>query len=113
MGNEDIKPPMDGDNLVPIPRVFEKPLNPILETSNTTITVPLFDFDSEFSLNSDNPILDIQNKESDEFKTETIMEKSMKMECLIPELELFIHSHIFGDIPVVPSVPHGRINSGI
>ncbi|GJW83177.1 hypothetical protein Tco_0156322 [Tanacetum coccineum] len=75
MGNEDIKPPMDGDNLVPIPRVFEKPLNPILETSNTTITVPLFDFDSEFSLNSDNPILDIQNKESDEFKTETIMEK--------------------------------------
>ncbi|GJW02496.1 hypothetical protein Tco_1561352 [Tanacetum coccineum] len=79
MGDEDIKlnPPMDVDNLVPIPRVFEKPLNfldPILETSKTTIIDPLFDFDSEFILNSDNPILDIQNKESGESETETIMD---------------------------------------
>ncbi|GJW26334.1 reverse transcriptase domain-containing protein [Tanacetum coccineum] len=80
MGDEDIKlnPPMDVDNLVPIPRVSEKPLDsldPILETSKTTITDPLFDFDSEFTLNSDNPILDIQNKESDESETETIMDE--------------------------------------
>ncbi|GKE46302.1 hypothetical protein Tco_1477560, partial [Tanacetum coccineum] len=80
MGDEDIKliPPMDVDNLVSIPRVSEKPLDSldsILETSKTTITDPLFDFDSEFTLNTDNPILDIQNKESDESETETIMDE--------------------------------------
>ncbi|GKC22393.1 hypothetical protein Tco_1024543 [Tanacetum coccineum] len=77
---EDIKlnPPLDVDNLVPIPRVSEKPLDSldlILETSKTTITDPLFDFDSEFTLNLDNPILNIQNKESDESGTETIMDE--------------------------------------
>ncbi|GJV86219.1 hypothetical protein Tco_1530157 [Tanacetum coccineum] len=69
---------MDVDNFVPIPRVSEKPLDsldPILETSKTTITDPLFYFDSEFTLNSDNPILDIQNKESDESEMETIMDE--------------------------------------
>ncbi|GJS71365.1 ribonuclease H-like domain-containing protein [Tanacetum coccineum] len=69
---------MDVDNLVPIPRVSEKPLDSldsILETSKTTITDPLFDFDSEFTLNLDNPILNIQNKESDESGTETIMDE--------------------------------------
>ncbi|GKE90702.1 hypothetical protein Tco_1571797, partial [Tanacetum coccineum] len=84
MGDEDIKlnPPMDVDNLdvdnlVPIPRVSEKPLDsldPILETSKTTIIDPLFDFNSEFTLNLDNPIFDIQNKESDESETDTIMD---------------------------------------
>ncbi|GJY66556.1 hypothetical protein Tco_0468794 [Tanacetum coccineum] len=54
MGDEDIKlnPPMDVDNLVPIPKVSEKPLDsldPILETSKTTSTDPLFDFDSRFT----------------------------------------------------------------
>ncbi|GJX20461.1 hypothetical protein Tco_0223138 [Tanacetum coccineum] len=68
----------DIDDLVPIPRVSEKSLDSldlILETFKTTITDPLFDFDSEFTLNSDNPILDIQNKESDESETETIMDE--------------------------------------
>ncbi|GJS50478.1 hypothetical protein Tco_0040785 [Tanacetum coccineum] len=74
MGDEDIKlnPPMGIDNLVPIPRVSEKPLDsldPVLETSKMTITDPLFDFDSEFTLNSDNPIFGIHNVESDESKT--------------------------------------------
>ncbi|GKB56633.1 hypothetical protein Tco_0912819 [Tanacetum coccineum] len=80
IGDENIKlnPPMDVDNLVPILRVSEKPLDlldPTLETSKTTITDPLFDFDSEFTLNLDNPILDIQNKEGDESKMETIMDE--------------------------------------
>ncbi|GKF22133.1 hypothetical protein Tco_0074455 [Tanacetum coccineum] len=61
IGDDDIKlnPPMDVDNLVSIPRVSEKPLNsldPILETSKTTIT-------------------DIQNKESGESEIETIMDE--------------------------------------
>ncbi|GJY60220.1 hypothetical protein Tco_0460877 [Tanacetum coccineum] len=80
MGDEDIKlnPPMDVDNLVPILRVSEKPLDSldlILETSKTTITNPLFDFNSEFTLNLDNPIFDIQNKESDESETDTIIDE--------------------------------------
>ncbi|GKE58435.1 hypothetical protein Tco_1497620, partial [Tanacetum coccineum] len=65
-------------DLVPIPRVFKKPLNSldlILETFDMTIINPLFDFDFEFILNSDNPMFDIQNEESDEFETETIMEE--------------------------------------
>ncbi|GKD91581.1 hypothetical protein Tco_1367088 [Tanacetum coccineum] len=74
MRDEDIKlnPSMDVDSLVPIPRVSEKPLDsldPILETSKITITDPLFDFNSEFTFNSNNPILDIQNNESNETKT--------------------------------------------
>ncbi|GJT60301.1 reverse transcriptase domain-containing protein [Tanacetum coccineum] len=85
MGDEDIKlnPPIDIDNLIPIPRVSEKPLDsldPILETFKMTITNPFFDLDSEFTLNLDNPILDIQNKESDESETETIMDEVIHIE---------------------------------
>ncbi|GJV30892.1 hypothetical protein Tco_1391292 [Tanacetum coccineum] len=52
----------DIDDLVPIPRVSEKPLDSldcISKTFDMTITDPLFDFDSEFTLNSDNPIFGI------------------------------------------------------
>ncbi|GJS91483.1 hypothetical protein Tco_0774119 [Tanacetum coccineum] len=80
MGDEDIKlnPPMYVDNLVPIPKVSEKPLDsldPILETFKMTITDPLFDFIYEFTLNSDNPMLDIQYMESDESEMKTIMDE--------------------------------------
>ncbi|GJT65789.1 hypothetical protein Tco_1017269 [Tanacetum coccineum] len=80
MGDEEIKfnPLKDIDDLVSIPRVSEKLLDshdPISKTFDMTITNPLFDFDSEFTLNSDNPIFDIQIEESDEFETETIMEE--------------------------------------
>ncbi|GJS91484.1 hypothetical protein Tco_0774120 [Tanacetum coccineum] len=119
MGEEDIKlnPLIDVDNLVPILRVSGKPLDsldPILETFKMTITDPLFDFNYEFTLNFDNPILDIQNKESGESETDTIMDELTKMEYLILKLSLFMYSRDFGDIPpeIVPSVPHGRINSG-
>ncbi|GKA71714.1 hypothetical protein Tco_0777853 [Tanacetum coccineum] len=57
---------MDIDNLVPIPRVSEKPLDSldcISKTFEMTITYPLFDFDSEFTLNSDNPIFGIHNED--------------------------------------------------
>nr|GEU52928.1 hypothetical protein [Tanacetum cinerariifolium] len=49
--------------------------DPISKTFNMTIINPLFDFDSEFTLNSDNPIFDIQNEDSDETKIETIMDE--------------------------------------
>ncbi|GJQ99248.1 hypothetical protein Tco_0522233, partial [Tanacetum coccineum] len=80
MGDEEIKlnSHEDIDDLVLIPRVFKKPLDsrdPISKTFDMTITNPLFDFDSEFTLNSDNPIFDIQNQESDESETETIIKE--------------------------------------
>ncbi|GJU49700.1 reverse transcriptase domain-containing protein [Tanacetum coccineum] len=68
----------DIDDRVPIPRVSEKPLDSLDSISKTfdmTITNPLFDFDSEFTLNSDNPIFDIQNEESDESEPKTIMDE--------------------------------------
>ncbi|GJT21271.1 reverse transcriptase domain-containing protein [Tanacetum coccineum] len=68
----------DIDDLVPIPRVSEKPLDSrdlISKAFDMTIKNLLFDFDSEFTVNSDNPIFDIQNKESVESKTKTIMEE--------------------------------------
>ncbi|GKB09608.1 hypothetical protein Tco_0837920 [Tanacetum coccineum] len=68
----------DIDDLVPILRVSEEPLDSLDCISNTfdmTITDPLFDFNSEFTLNSHNPIFRIHNEESDESKTETIMDE--------------------------------------
>ncbi|GJT37036.1 hypothetical protein Tco_0936901, partial [Tanacetum coccineum] len=77
IGNNEIKfnPLKDIDDPVPIQRVSEKPLDSldsISETFKMTITNPLFDFDYEFTLNSDNHIFYILNKESDESETETI-----------------------------------------
>ncbi|GJW83050.1 reverse transcriptase domain-containing protein [Tanacetum coccineum] len=68
----------DIDDLVSIPRVSEKPLDSldcIYKTFDMTITDPLFDFDTKFTLNSDNPIFSVHNEESDESETETIMDE--------------------------------------
>ncbi|GJT72255.1 hypothetical protein Tco_1031541 [Tanacetum coccineum] len=78
MGDEEIKlnSHEDINDLVPIPRVSEKPLDSldcISKIFDMTITDPLFDFDFEFTLNSDNPIFSIHNEESDESETETII----------------------------------------
>ncbi|GJY54745.1 hypothetical protein Tco_0446409 [Tanacetum coccineum] len=68
MGGEEFKlnSHEDIDDHVPIPRVFKKPLDSLDCISNTfdmTITDPLFDLDSEFTLNSDNPIFGIHNED--------------------------------------------------
>ncbi|GJT89113.1 hypothetical protein Tco_1070830 [Tanacetum coccineum] len=79
MGDEEIElnSHEDIDDLVPIPRVSKNldSLDCISKTFDMTITDPLFDFDYEFTLNSDNPIFGIQNKESDESEMETIMDE--------------------------------------
>nr|GFA24594.1 NAC domain-containing protein [Tanacetum cinerariifolium] len=56
IGDKEIKfnPLKDIDDPVPIPRVSEKPLDSldlISKTFDMTITNPLFDFNSEFTLN--------------------------------------------------------------
>ncbi|GJT75186.1 hypothetical protein Tco_1041911 [Tanacetum coccineum] len=88
MGDEEIElnSHEDIDDLVPIPRVSEKPLDSldcISKTFKMTITYPLFDFDSKFTLNSDNPIFGIHNEESDEFKMETIMDEILSSESKV------------------------------
>ncbi|GKD99294.1 hypothetical protein Tco_1387278, partial [Tanacetum coccineum] len=99
MGDEEIKfnPLKDIDDLVSIPRVSEKPLDsldPISKTFDMTITNPLFDFNSKFTLNSDNPLFVIQNEESDESETESIMEEvqihSSQSTAQIPPLYSFL-----------------------
>ncbi|GJX40146.1 hypothetical protein Tco_0255136 [Tanacetum coccineum] len=80
MGDEEIKfnPLKDIDDPIPISRVSKTPLDSLDSISNTfdtAITNPLFEFDSELSLNYDNPIFDILYKDSDESKTETITDK--------------------------------------
>ncbi|GKA44877.1 hypothetical protein Tco_0737673 [Tanacetum coccineum] len=80
MGDTETKfnPHKDIDDLIPIPRVSEKPLDSldcISKTLKMTITDPLFDFDFEFNLNSDNPIFSIHNDESDESEMKTIMDE--------------------------------------
>ncbi|GKA94127.1 reverse transcriptase domain-containing protein [Tanacetum coccineum] len=63
IGYEEIKfnPLKDIYDPVPIPRVFETPLdslNSFLDTFGTTFTNPLFELDSEYTLNYDNLIFD-------------------------------------------------------
>ncbi|GJW45815.1 reverse transcriptase domain-containing protein [Tanacetum coccineum] len=66
IGDEEIKfyPFKDIDDLVLIPKVFETPLDffdSSLDSFDTAFTNPLFELDSEYTLNYDNPIFDIQN----------------------------------------------------
>ncbi|GKD42674.1 reverse transcriptase domain-containing protein [Tanacetum coccineum] len=59
-------------------RVSETPLDSFdssLDNFNTTFTNPLFELDSKYTLNYDNPIFDIQNEDSDASETETIMDE--------------------------------------
>ncbi|GJX31001.1 hypothetical protein Tco_0240856 [Tanacetum coccineum] len=61
-------PLKDIDDPIPISRVSKTPLDSLDSISNTfdtAITNPLFEFDSELSLNYDNPIFDIMYKDSE------------------------------------------------
>ncbi|GJT91977.1 hypothetical protein Tco_1080822 [Tanacetum coccineum] len=72
----EFSPLEDIDDPDPIPRVSKKPFDSfdsIPDLFDMTIIDPLFD--SEFTLNSDNPIFDIRYEDSDESKTETIMDE--------------------------------------
>ncbi|GJS33715.1 hypothetical protein Tco_0532097 [Tanacetum coccineum] len=92
MGDEEIKfnPFKDTDDPVLIPRVSETPLdsfNSSLDSFDTTFTNPLFELDSEYTLNYDNSIFDIQNEDSDASETETLMDE-------IPSGESKVHIEV-------------------
>ncbi|GJS15620.1 hypothetical protein Tco_0410092 [Tanacetum coccineum] len=101
MRDKEIKfnPLEDIDDPVPILSVYEKPLdslNCISDTFDTTINNPLFDFDSEFTLNYENLIFDIRYEDSDESKTETIMDEAhihnSQNASQIPPLDVYLES---------------------
>ncbi|GJX95766.1 hypothetical protein Tco_0351564 [Tanacetum coccineum] len=82
MGDEEIKfnPLKDIDDLIPIPRVSETPLDSIdfiMNNFDTVITNPLFEFNIESTF--DNPLFEIQTENSDEeiinYLMETIMDE--------------------------------------
>ncbi|GJW78443.1 reverse transcriptase domain-containing protein [Tanacetum coccineum] len=71
----------DIDDPVPIPRVSETPLDSLASVWILLIRHSLIlclEFDSEYTLNYDNPIFDIQNEDSDESKIETIMDEGIR-----------------------------------
>ncbi|GJV15385.1 hypothetical protein Tco_1360708 [Tanacetum coccineum] len=79
MEDEEIKlnPLKDSDDSVPIPRVSVTPLDSLdsfFDSFDTSYTNPS-KLDSEYTLNYDNQIFNIQNEHCDEPKTETIMDE--------------------------------------
>ncbi|GJZ07776.1 hypothetical protein Tco_0542059 [Tanacetum coccineum] len=100
MGDKEIKfnPFKDIDDSVPIPRVSETPLDYFdssLDSSDTTFTNPLFELDSEYTLNYDNPIFDIQNEDSDAFKKETIIDEEVSESHFLDSFELGDENVVF------------------
>ncbi|GKC79787.1 hypothetical protein Tco_1130561, partial [Tanacetum coccineum] len=78
MENKEIKlnPLKDSDDSVPIPRVSVTPLDSLdsfFDSYDTSYTYPS-ELDSEYTLNDDNLIFNIQSEYSNEPETETIMD---------------------------------------
>ncbi|GJZ15972.1 hypothetical protein Tco_0551649 [Tanacetum coccineum] len=100
MGDEEIKFNLfkDIDDPVQILRVSETPLDSFdssLDSFDTAFTNPLFELDSEYTLNYDNPIFDIQNKDSDASKTETIMDERVSESHSLDSFELGDENAVF------------------
>ncbi|GJR97195.1 hypothetical protein Tco_0269369 [Tanacetum coccineum] len=88
---EEIKlnPFKDSDDFVPIPRVSVTPLDSLdsfFDSYDTSYTNPS-KLDSEYTLNYDNPIFNIQNEHSDEPETETIMDEVYNIVQIPPLFE--------------------------
>ncbi|GJW58137.1 hypothetical protein Tco_0104868 [Tanacetum coccineum] len=80
MEDEEIKlnPLKDSDDSIPIPRVSVTPLDSLdsfFDSYDTSYTNPS-ELNSEYTLNYDNQIFNIQNEHCDEPKTETIMDEA-------------------------------------
>ncbi|GJR92122.1 hypothetical protein Tco_0216133 [Tanacetum coccineum] len=105
MEDEEIKlnPLKDSDDPVPIPRVFVTPLDSLdsfFDSYNSSYTNPS-ELDSEYTLNHDNQIFNIQNEHCDEPKIETKMDEvhsTVQISPLFEELysdksmqDIFLH----------------------
>ncbi|GJV53680.1 reverse transcriptase domain-containing protein [Tanacetum coccineum] len=120
MGDEEIKfnSFKDIDDTIPILRVSETPLDSFdssLDSFDMAFTNPLFELDSEYTLNHDNPIFDIQSKDSDASETETIMDEvqidNLQSNPQIPPLfEALIPDMTMHDI-ILYQIRHGMVHS--
>ncbi|GKB73045.1 hypothetical protein Tco_0934457 [Tanacetum coccineum] len=118
--DEEIKfnPFKDIDDPDPIPRVSKTPLDSFdssLDSFDTAFTNPLFELDSEYTLNFENLIFDIQNEDSNASETETIMDAmqihSFQNTSQIPPLfEALIPDRTMHDI-ILYRIRHGMVHS--
>ncbi|GKD04870.1 hypothetical protein Tco_1179844 [Tanacetum coccineum] len=114
MEDEEIKlnPLKDSDDSVRIPRVSVTPLDSLdsfFDSYDTSYTNP-FELDSEYTLNYDNPIFNIQNKHSNEPETETIMDDVHSTIQIPPLLEELTFDKSMQDI-ILHRIHHGMVNS--
>ncbi|GKF05981.1 hypothetical protein Tco_0036649, partial [Tanacetum coccineum] len=86
-----------------------------LDSFDTAFTNPLIDLDSEYTLNYDNPIFDIQNEDRDASGTKTIMDEvqidSLQSTTQIPPVfEALIPDMTMHDI-ILYRIRHGMVHS--
>ncbi|GJV35166.1 hypothetical protein Tco_1407643 [Tanacetum coccineum] len=112
--DEEIKlnPLKDSNDSVPIPRVSVTPLDSLdsfFDSFDTSYTNPS-ELDSEYTLNYDNQIFNIQNEHSDEPKIETIMDEVHTSIQIPPLFEELTSDKSMQDI-FLHQIHHGMINS--
>ncbi|GJU66149.1 hypothetical protein Tco_1252408 [Tanacetum coccineum] len=114
MEDEEIKlnPLKDSDDSVPIPRVSVTPLDSLdsfFDSYDTSYTNPS-ELDSEYTLNYDNLIFNIQNEHCDEPETETIMDEVHSTVQIPPLFEELTSDKSMQDI-ILHRIRHGMVNS--
>ncbi|GJR02270.1 hypothetical protein Tco_0525254 [Tanacetum coccineum] len=108
----ELNPFKDIDDSVPIPRVSVTPLDSFdsfFDSYDTSYTNPS-ELDSEYTLNYDNPIFNIQNEHSDEPETETIMDEVHSTIQIPPMFEELTFDKSMQDI-ILHRIRHGVVNS--
>ncbi|GKC89079.1 hypothetical protein Tco_1149728, partial [Tanacetum coccineum] len=113
MEDEEIKlnPLKDNDDPVPIPRVSVTPLDSLdsfFDSYNLSYTNPS-ELDSEYTLNYDNQIFNIQNEHCDEPKTETKMDEVHSTVQISPLFEELTFDKSMQDI-FLHRIRHGMVN---
>ncbi|GKD57283.1 hypothetical protein Tco_1290670, partial [Tanacetum coccineum] len=114
MEDDEIKlnPLKDSDDSVPIPRVSVTPLDSLdsfFDSYDISYANPS-ELDSEYTLNYDNLIFNIQNEHCDEPKTETIMDEVHSTVQIPPLFEELTSDKSMQDI-ILHQIRHGMVNS--
>ncbi|GJY71066.1 hypothetical protein Tco_0474769 [Tanacetum coccineum] len=114
MGDEEIKvdPFKEIDDPIPNPKVSKTPLDSfdsILDSYDTSY-INSSELDSEYTLNYDNLIFNIQNEHSDEPETQTIMDE-VHSTVQIPPLFEELTSHKSMQDIILHRIHHGMVNS--
>ncbi|GKC66941.1 reverse transcriptase domain-containing protein [Tanacetum coccineum] len=107
-----LNPLKESDDSVPIPRVSVTPLNSFdsfFDSYDTSYTNPS-KLDSEYTLNYDNPIFNIQNEHSDKPETKTIMDEVHITIQIPPLFEELTFDKSMQDI-ILHQIRHGMVNS--